>query len=89
VYVLNYEIYGIVSSRVSRQTDPLFSRIVVMLRCGTKYSVIRIVGITPPGVWEANRLRKAGSWAEGPPRFYTTHELFETFRSHVQPQRNP
>jgi hypothetical protein len=87
-YVMGYEECGIVAAQLTHTGEddvPLqWKRIVIQLRCGTMYSVIRMDGITPPGCWKAARLTQTGDWVGEEPEHYTTYQLFETFKRHAQ-----
>jgi len=87
-YVMDYENCGIVAALVTHTEGDYFplqrTRIVIQLRCGTMYSVIRMAGITPTGYWEAARLTPTGDWEGDEPEHYTIHRLFETFKRHAQ-----
>lgn len=87
-YVMGYEECGIVAAQLTHtaEDDSPWHRIwiVIQLRFGTMYSVIRMSGITPPGCWEAARLTQTGDWAGEEPEHYATYQLFETFKRHAQ-----
>jgi hypothetical protein len=83
-YVLDYERYGVVGAMVTHTEDEgvLSSllkrkRVVVQLRCGTLYSVIRL------GLWEACELDTTGNELIGSRGYYTTSELFDLFSRHA------
>ena len=87
-YVMDYERCGIVAADVTHtggDTRWERRRIVIQLRCSNMYSVIRIVGSTPPGYWEAAHLDPTGDWVGEEPEYYTTPELFDIFKRHAQP----
>jgi hypothetical protein len=89
-YVVDYERCGIVAANVTHtggENDTPWERkrIVIQLRCGTKYSVIRMGGVTPPGCWNTARLNSTGCWAGEDIDHYTTHQLFDTFKAHAKP----
>ena len=88
-YVMDYDRYGVVGAMVTHTGDEgvLSSllkrkRVVVQLRCGTLYSVIRL-GTTPDGVWEACELDTTGNELLGDPDYYTTDQLFDLFSRHA------
>jgi hypothetical protein len=87
-YVLDYELYGIVAADVTHtewgDSTLRRKRIVIQLRCGTMYSVIRIAGITPSGFWEAAHLDSTGDWIGEEPDHYTINQLFNVFKEHAQ-----
>jgi len=87
-YVMDYENCGIVAALVTHtEGDDLplqRKRIVIQLRCGTMYSVIRIAGITPSGFWEAAHLDPTGDWMGEEPEYYTINQLFNVFKEHAQ-----
>jgi len=88
-YVVDYEKCGIMAADVTHtewgNSTLRRKRIVIQLRCGTMYSVIRIAGSTPAGYWEAAHLDPTGDWVGGEPEYYTTPELFDIFKRHAQP----
>jgi len=88
-YVMDYEKCGIMAADVTHtggENDTPWERkrIVIQLRCGTMYSVIRIAGSTPAGYWEAAHLDPTGDWMGEEPGHYTINELFNTFKGHAQ-----
>jgi hypothetical protein len=88
--MVDYEKCGIVAANVTHtggENDTPWERkrIVIQLRCGTKYSVIRMAGITPPGVWDVSHLDPTGYWVCEEPFCQTTPDLFDTFKAHAKP----
>ena len=87
-YVMDYERCGIVAADVTHtewgDSTLRRKRIVIKLRCGTMYSVIRIAGITPSGLWEAAHLDPTGDWIGEEPDHYTINQLFNVFKEHAQ-----
>lgn len=83
-YVMDYERYGIVAAVVTHTAEDCFPRIVIQLRCGTVYSVIRIAGITSSGYWEAAHLDPTGDYRGEEPDHYTINQLFNIFKEHAQ-----